>query len=95
MSVARNVDFIKVHNEVKTLVSDIIEVPPTQLKDDASLTEDLGVDSMMALEIVANVEKKFKLHVPESKIPTIHCLNDVYSIVDTKFKSTHKLKKAA
>lgn len=71
-----------IKQEIKTLVSEITEIPEEELKEDASFFEDLGVDSMMALEIVASIEKKYKLVIPEEKIPTIRSLEDVYRLFD-------------
>jgi acyl carrier protein len=75
-------DFADVKKEVKKLVSEITEIPEAQLKDEARFTEDLGVDSMMALEIVASIEKKYKLVIPEEKIPTVRSLQNVYDLLD-------------
>lgn len=50
-------NFAEVKKEVKKKVSEIIEVAEDKLKDESKFVEDLGVDSMMALEIVASVEK--------------------------------------
>jgi len=68
--------------EIKSLVADITEIPETELKEEAKFVEDLGVDSMMALEIVASVEKKYKIAIPEEKIPTIKTLGDVYTTIE-------------
>lgn len=68
--------------EIKALVSDITEIPETDLREDAEFVKDLGIDSMMALEIVASVEKKYKLAIPEEKIPTIRSLQDVYGLLE-------------
>lgn len=68
--------------EIKALVSDITEIPVTDLKEDAEFVKDLGIDSMMALEIVASVEKKYKLAIPEEKISTIRSLQDVYGLLE-------------
>jgi acyl carrier protein len=78
--------FDEVKKEVKKLVSEITEIPEEELKDDARFTEDLSVDSMMALEIVASVEKKYKVVVPEDKIQTIRSLNNVYSLLEGLIK---------
>ncbi len=75
-------DFEKIRKEVKSLVSEITEVPEDQLKDEARFTEDLGVDSMMALEIVASIEKKYKIVIPEDKIPTIRSLKNVFVLLE-------------
>ncbi len=77
---AKNFDEIK--KEVKKLVSEISEVPLDKLMEDARFAEDLGVDSMMALEIVASIEKKYKVVIPEEKIPTVRSLKNVYELLD-------------
>lgn len=74
-------DFQEIKKEVKSLVSEITEVAEAQLKDDARFSEDLGVDSMMALEIVASIEKKYKVIIPEEKLPTIRSLQNVYDLL--------------
>ena len=75
-----NIDNIK--KEVKKLVSDISEIPQAEIRDNAKFAEDLGLDSMMALEIVASIEKKYKIIIPEEKIPTLKSLQDIYKLVD-------------
>ena len=75
-------DFQEIKKEVKSLVSEITEVEEAKLKDDARFSEDLGVDSMMALEIVASIEKKYKVLIPEEKLPTIRSLENVYDLLE-------------
>lgn len=72
----------EIKKEVKKLVSEITEISESELKEDARFAEDLGVDSMMALEIIASLEKKYKLVIPEEKIPAIRSLQNVYDLLD-------------
>jgi len=83
----RKVDFEKLKEEIKKIVSEVSEVPQEQLKEDARFVEDLGIDSMMALEIVANIEKKYKVVIPEEEIPKIRSLKDVYKIMEKLLKT--------
>jgi len=80
------VNFAEIKKEVKKRVSEIIEVPEEKLKEDAKFVEDLGVDSMMALEIVAGIEKKYKIVIPEEDIPKISSSADIYAILEKKLK---------
>ncbi len=68
--------------EITKLVSEIIEVPAEQLKPEADFANDLGVDSMKAIEIVAAIEKKLKIVIPEKEIPGIRNLKQVLELVD-------------
>jgi len=78
----KNFDAIK--KEIKKAVAAIIEVPETKLADNVKFIEDLGIDSMMALEIVASIEKKYKVIIPEEEIPKMRCLQDIYNALETK-----------
>ncbi|MFA5337117.1 MAG: acyl carrier protein [Candidatus Omnitrophota bacterium] len=68
-------------SEIKKLVADIAEKTPEEITDDAKFSEDLGIDSMMALEIVASIEKKYKIVIPEGEIPNMRSLQNIYDLV--------------
>lgn len=59
---------------LRTLVSEIIEVTPEKLTLEADFIDDLQVDSLKAIEIVAAFEKKYKIVIPEADIPNIRSL---------------------
>ena len=61
--------------EVRELIADIIEMEPSKIDPEANLVEDLGMDSMMALEILASMEKKYKIKISEDDLPKITTLN--------------------
>ncbi len=64
-----------IDEEVKKLIANIIEMDPKEINADASLVEDLGMDSMMALEILASIEKRFKIKIAEDDLPKITTVN--------------------
>ena len=72
----------KIKSEVKALVAEITEVPLEELTEEATFVEDLGIDSMMALEVVASIEKKYQKPIPEGKIPTLRSLKDIYALLE-------------
>lgn len=82
----KKTDFEQIKKEVKQLVSEISEVPIEDLTDEARFSEDLSVDSMMALEIIASLEKKYKIIIPEEKIPTVRSLKNVYELLEGLIK---------
>jgi acyl carrier protein len=63
--------------EIKNLVSEIIEIPFEKLDSDADLFNDLNVDSLKAIEIVAAFEKKYRILIPENEIPNIRTLRQI------------------
>ena len=72
--------------EIKKLVSEIIEVPEEKIGPDVDFFTDLNVDSLKAIEIVSAFEKKYRLIIPEQDIPKIRTLRQIIDY-------TAKLKK--
>ena len=64
--------------EIVSEVSEVDEVP-----DDTPF-EELGIDSMMAIEIVAEVERTYKLSIPEEELAEMTNLTRVYELVRAK-----------
>ena len=64
-----------IDQEVTELIAEIIEMDSAEINPEASLVEDLGMDSMMALEILASIEKKFRIKIPEEDLPKITTVN--------------------
>jgi acyl carrier protein len=63
--------------EVKNLVADILEIPVEKLTPEADFFNDLNVDSLKAIEIVAAFEKKYRVVIPEKDIPNIRNLGQI------------------
>lgn len=64
--------------EIIAEVSEIDEIP-----DDTPF-EELGIDSMMAIEIVAEVERTYKLSIPEDELQDMTKFTKVYELVRSK-----------
>jgi len=69
-----------VEQEIKEIIAQILEVDPAKITPEARFVEDLGMDSMMALEILASVEKKYKIAIPEENLMKLTSLTDVVNI---------------
>ena len=63
--------------EIRQLVSNITEVPIEKLTLDADFFNDLNIDSLKAIEIVAAFEKKYRIIIPEQDIPKIRNLRKI------------------
>lgn len=69
-----------IDDDVRKLIADILEMEPNEIPPDAHLVEDLGMDSMMALEILASIEKRFRIKIPEEDLPKITTLNQTVEL---------------
>ena len=67
--------------DLRAMVAEILEIEPDTIDADASFVKDLGMDSMMALEILAGIEKKYRIIVPEDSLPKFTSLNKTVEII--------------
>lgn len=72
----------KLERELKDIISKIVEIEPEKITPNASFVEDLGMDSMMALEIMAAMEKKYKIRIPEEKLSRLRNLNETVKLAN-------------
>jgi acyl carrier protein len=67
--------------EIREIIGEIIEVAPEEIGEDTNLVMELGADSMMALEILATIEKKFKIIIPEKELSNMITLSQIFKVV--------------
>lgn len=79
-------DVFNIQEDIKNLIAKIIEVEPNKIQSDTNFVEDLGADSMMALEIMASLEKKYKITIPEEDLPKITNLKQAIGLVESLTK---------
>ena len=70
-----------VREEVLAIVAEIAEMDVGQIAPDA-LLRDLGIDSLGGLRIVAEVEKRYDIVIPEEAISRIRSMTDIFALVD-------------
>lgn len=68
--------------EIKTLIAGIVEIEEDKITSEASFVDDLGMDSMMALEILAALEKRYKIKIPEENLIKMTDLKKVIRIIN-------------
>jgi acyl carrier protein len=57
----------QIRAEIKRLVANVTEREPDEISDTAHYMDELGVDSLMAMEVMIAVDKKFKIDIPEEE----------------------------
>ena len=77
---------INVYEDILNLAAEILETDASEIKGDANFVKDLGMDSMMALEVLASIEKKYRIVIPEECLPKFVSLNETVRIVQEIFE---------
>jgi len=75
----------KLKNELRQIITEVTEVE--DIPEDTSFA-DLGIDSMMAIEIVADVEKDYEITIGEDELSDLTNLKAVYDKVKEKLGET-------
>jgi acyl carrier protein len=67
--------------EIRALVSEISEV--AEVPDDKHF-KDLGIDSMMGVEIVAAIERQYKIKIEDTELAEVSTLTKSFELVHRK-----------
>jgi acyl carrier protein len=63
-------------------------LPAEQLVPEARLAEDLGLDSLDAVELAISVERKFDIEVPEEELTKLKTVADMVALVESRIQKT-------
>ncbi|ATL88315.1 acyl carrier protein [Streptomyces samsunensis] len=68
-------------DELREIVAEVLEVEPEEITETGSFAEEHEADSLRAIEILARIEKKYKIDIPQSELPQMENLKAVYDVV--------------
>lgn len=71
----------QIRETIRESVHRITGIAPAEIHETSSYREDLGLDSLSALEVVIDLEYAFKIKVPEERIQTIRNVQDTIDVV--------------
>jgi acyl carrier protein len=71
----------ELREKLRAIVAEVAEIDEVP---DGTPFKDLGIDSMMAIEIIADVERNYKIKIPEDELDQITDLDSVVRLVETK-----------
>lgn len=71
-----------VFEKLKKILAEQLDVDADSITKDSLLIEDLGADSLDAIDIVMSVEDKFKIEVPDEIIEKIETVGDMLNYIE-------------
>lgn len=63
------------------LVSEILEIDPDEMTETSLFKEDHGADSLRAIEILASLEREFKIEIDQAELSRMVNLQGIYDVV--------------
>ena len=68
------------------IVSRISRIDASELVDDVRIRDELGIDSLMAMEIVASCEKELQIHIDEGDLYSLETVGDFLRLVEGLYR---------
>ena len=77
---ARQLEF----SELQKLASEILGVDPQDVQMDKSFARDLAADSLDLVELIAAVEDKYDVELPEEELERMKTISDLWKYLEAK-----------
>ncbi|MCI4066463.1 acyl carrier protein [Micromonospora sp. R77] len=69
------------YEQLREIIAEVLEIEPEELTDTGDFAEEYDADSLRAIEIVARIDKQFKVEIPQSELPELRNLKTTYDAV--------------
>ncbi len=76
------------YNKTREIVLEVLELESEELTETGRFVEDYDADSLLAIEILARLEKRLHLTIPQEELERMTHLAAVYEVVKTYAEST-------
>ena len=71
-----------IQNRVKAIIVDKLGVDESEVKPEATFTNDLGADSLDTVELIMELEKEFNITIPDDQAEKIATEGDAIAYVE-------------
>ena len=71
-----------IQNRVKAIIVDKLGVDESEVKPEATFTNDLGADSLDTVELIMELEKEFNITIPDDQAEKIATVGDASAYVE-------------
>ena len=69
---------------LREVMADRLGIAPEQITPEARLVEDLGLDSLDAVELAIAVERRFEIEVAEEELARLQTVADMLALVESR-----------
>ena len=68
--------------KVKSIIADQLDVEEDKVVADASITEDLGADSLDVVDLIMSIEEEFDIEIPDEAVEDIKTVGDTVKYIE-------------
>ncbi|MBQ7071577.1 MAG: acyl carrier protein [Ruminococcus sp.] len=73
-----------VFDKVSEIIVDQLECEKDEVTMEASITEDLGADSLDVVDLVMSIEESFDVEIPDEDVEGIKTVGDIVKYIESK-----------
>ena len=73
-----------VFDKVKKIIVDQLDVEEDKVTEAASITDDLGADSLDVVDLVMSFEEEFDIEIPDDQVEKIKTVSDIVKFIEEK-----------
>ena len=71
-----------VFDKVKKIIVDQLDVEEDKVTEAASITDDLGADSLDVEDLVMSFEEEFAIELPDDQVEKIKTVGDIFKFIE-------------
>ena len=68
--------------KVKEIIVDQLDADENDVTQDASITDDLGADSLDVVDLVMSIEEEFDIEVPDEEVANMKTVGDIVKYIE-------------
>lgn len=72
-----------IFDEVREILAEQLDVDKDSIELNSKLAEDLGADSLDAIDIVMTIEDQYAIEVPDENIENMKTVEDIVSFIES------------
>lgn len=72
-----------IFDEVREILAEQLDVDKDSIGMNSKLAEDLGADSLDAIDIVMTIEDQYAIEVPDENIENMKTVEDIVSFIES------------
>lgn len=73
-----------VFDKIKDVIVEQLDVEEDAVTMEASITEDLGADSLDVVDLVMSIEESFDVEIPDEEVENIKTVGDIVKYIENK-----------
>lgn len=67
--------------EIKSIITEYTGIPENQITEDMSLNNEIGLDSFAVVSMIAEIEDRMHVTIPDNQISSFQTVSDIANFV--------------